>query len=162
MTTGPYGESTAAPDPYGYQPGNVGDPSLTPDPASGYATPGYPSAGYPAPGYSPTTYPAQGYPGYGAQPTAYGAYQQPRNGLGTAALVLGIIGIVLCWIPFTGWILNILAVTFGAIGRKRGAIGEATNKSSAVAGLVLGIIGLAVWVVIFVGFLAAWNSVRYM
>lgn len=119
MTTGPYGDGA------------------TPDPAPGYP-PGYPQPGYQA-----------GYPlAYPQMPVAYGAYPRPRNGLGTAALVLGIVGVVLCWIPFTGWALNILAVVFGAIGRKRAIGGQATNRSSAVAGLVLGVVGLAVWVVI--------------
>jgi hypothetical protein len=90
---------------------------------------------------------------------AYGAYPRPRNGLGTAALVLGIIGVVLCWVPFTGWALNILAIVFGAVGRKRAVEGQATNKSSAVAGLVLGVVGLAVWIVIIIVALAAVSTV---
>ena len=99
-------------------------------------------------------------PPAGCAPNAvsYGAYPRPRNGLGTAALVLGIIGVVFCWIPVTGWALNILAVVFGAIGRMRAIAGEATNRSSAVAGLVLGVIGLAVWIVFAIVGIAAFRS----
>jgi len=69
--------------------------------------------------------------------------------MGTAALVLGILGLVACG-GFT-IILPLLATVFGAIGRKKADQGLASNKGSATAGLVMGIIGLAVglsWVVL--------------
>ena len=72
-----------------------------------------------------------------------------QNGMGTAALVLGILGLVFCG-GFT-IILPLLATVFGAIGRKKADQGLANNKGSATAGLVMGIIGLAVglsWVVL--------------
>lgn len=157
MTQGPYGN-----DPY------------PPDVAAGYPAPpsGYETTGYQAPGYQPpaapghqpgypTAYPAAGYPAApypAAGPLTYGMAAAPRNGMGTAALVLGIIGVVLCWIPFTGWALNILAVIFGGVGIARAKSGQATNKSSALAGLILGVIGLAVWIVIIVVALATWNT----
>jgi len=72
-----------------------------------------------------------------------------QNGMGTAALVLGILGLVACG-GFT-IILPLLATVFGAIGRKKADQGLANNKGSATAGLVMGIIGLAIglsWVVL--------------
>jgi hypothetical protein len=150
MTSGPYGDGTGPLDPYG-APGPGTPPAYPPQ---GYSAPGYPQQAYP--GYNPQ----QGvYPAPGVTPMAYGAYPRPRNGLGTAALVLGIIGVVFCWVPFTGWALNILAIIFGAIGRKRAIDRRATNKSSAVAGLVLGVAGLAVWIIIIVVALAAVSTV---
>lgn len=165
MTDGPYGAEPypgqptpyAAPPP-GAQPGYGATgypPPAAGSPNPGYANPGYANPGYSAPGYGAPTYPPPGYP---AAPLGYGA--APRNGLGTAALVLGIIGVVLCWIPFTGWALNILAVIFGGVGMGRAKRGEATNKSSALAGLVLGAIGLAVWIVIVI-VMAATASVYF-
>ena len=65
----------------------------------------------------------------------------PRNGMGTAALVLGILSF-LC-----GWILGLLAIIFGAIGIARANRGEATNKGMAVAGLILGIVFFSGWVI---------------
>lgn len=167
---GPYGDGTAA-GPYGdgYPP--PGQPEAStgyPQPGQqsyGYSTPAYqapagptgahPNVGYPQPAF-PTYPPPQGaYAPPVAAPMGYGTYPAPRNGLGTAAMVLGIIGVVFCWIPFTGWALNILAIIFGAIGRKRAVDGLATNRSSAVAGLVLGVFGLGIWIVIIIAFVSA-------
>ena len=81
----------------------------------------------------------------------------PQNGMGTAALVLGIIGLVLCG-GFT-IILPLLATVFGAIGRKKADQGLANNRGSATAGLVMGIIGLVIglsWLVLaFIGAVTA-------
>ena len=66
----------------------------------------------------------------------------PQNGLGTAALVLGILGLVVC-LGLT-ILLPLLATIFGALGRKKAQAGLATNRGAATAGLVMGIIGLAI------------------
>ncbi|MCA1221609.1 DUF4190 domain-containing protein [Streptomyces sp. 8L] len=77
-----------------------------------------------------------------------------RGGLGTAALVLGIIGVVLSWYWPVGLVLGVLAVVFGVVGRRRVLRGEATNAGTAKAGLVLGIVGL-VLTAIFVAFVVS-------
>jgi hypothetical protein len=178
---GPYGDDAAATGPYGNGLPAAGQPETPAYPQSGHPTPGYPSQSYPSasypspsyqnaaygqPGYPQPSHAQPAYPAYApayvapaAAPIGYGSYPAPRNGLGTAALVLGIIGVVLCWVPFTGWALNILAIIFGAVGRKRAADGLATNKSSAVAGLVLGVVGLGVWIVIIVMFVSAVGTI---
>lgn len=58
---------------------------------------------------------------------------RPTNGLATASLVLGILGL---FIP----ILGVLAVIFGSIGISKANQG-ASGKGLAIAGLVLGILG---------------------
>jgi hypothetical protein len=69
----------------------------------------------------------------------------PSNGLGVSALVLGIVGVVLAWVPFLGFILGVLATVFGAVGLSYARKGKATNKGMAIAGLVLGIIAIVFW-----------------
>lgn len=74
--------------------------------------------------------------------------------MGTAALVLSILGIVGC-IPFIG---SILGIIFGRIGMKNAAEGRATNGGTAKAGFIIGIIALVLWIIItivYVAFLAA-------
>jgi serine/threonine-protein kinase len=66
------------------------------------------------------------------------------SGLATAALVLGIIGFVLCWFPILNLILGILSFVFGIKGQKDVKGIKSTNSGSAVAGLVLGSITLFV------------------
>jgi hypothetical protein len=61
----------------------------------------------------------------------------PRNGLGTAALVLGIVGFLLS-IVVLGGLLGIVAVILGIVALGRVRRGEATNRGSAIAGIVLG------------------------
>lgn len=158
MTSGPYGDAGYPPE---YPPtsgipgGQGGYPSPPPpgQPYAGqpYAAQPYPSQPYPGQPYLGPTYPGPpaGPPPSGyAYPGGYG-FAQPRNGMGTAGLVLGIIGVVLCWTLWVGWIINILAIIFGGVGMSRANHGVATNKSSAAAGLVLGVIGLAAGLVIW-------------
>lgn len=64
----------------------------------------------------------------------------PQNGMGTAALVLGIIGCI----PIIG---GILAIIFGRIGMRNAEQGLATNGGVAKAGFILGIIGLVLAVI---------------
>ena len=68
-----------------------------------------------------------------------------RNGMGTAALVIGVVAVVLValliFFPLA-LVLGILAVIFGALGMRRAKRGEATNNGQALAGLVLGIVAL--------------------
>jgi hypothetical protein len=70
------------------------------------------------------------------------AYQvPPANGLAIAALVLGILSVVLLWMVWGGIVLGVLGIVFGAIGLSRAKAG-APNKGPATAGLILGIVGL--------------------
>ncbi|MCA9477648.1 MAG: DUF4190 domain-containing protein [Nanoarchaeota archaeon] len=74
--------------------------------------------------------------------------EQKSNGKSIAALVLGILSVL---IPFIGIIFGILAIIFGIQGKKQiQETGEA-GKGMATAGLVLGIIGVAylfLWILI--------------
>ncbi|MCX3063877.1 DUF4190 domain-containing protein [Streptomyces beihaiensis] len=79
--------------------------------------------------------------------------QQPqiaRNGLGTAALILGIIGALSGLVPIMFWlagVLGVIALILGLAGRGRVKRGEATNKGVALAGVLLALasLGLAVF-----------------
>ncbi|WP_194913839.1 DUF4190 domain-containing protein [Catenulispora rubra] len=92
----------------------------------------------------PPPLPPEAYPTYsGGSGYEYGGYGAPpvrrRNGMGVAALVLGIVGFLIgpC---------SILAIVFGRIGLNRVARGEATNRGVAQAGFVLGIVTLLLWI----------------
>ncbi len=73
----------------------------------------------------------------------------PQNGMGTAALVLGIVQFF-CF-PLIG---SILAIVFGKIGMDRADQGLATNRGSAKAGFILGIIGLVLAILAILGSVA--------
>ena len=87
---------------------------------------------YPAPNQLPPH-------GYAPPPPA------PRNGLGTAGFVLGLLAALFAMIPIIGviaWPLAILGLVFGLLGISRARKGAATNKGLAIAGTVLAAIGL--------------------
>ncbi|GAA2526078.1 DUF4190 domain-containing protein [Streptomyces sp. NPDC058947] len=124
--------------------GAVPPPPVAPGGPGGYGYPGYPQSGY-------------GWPG---MPVA------PQNGMGIAAMVLGIVSCTLfCLYGVVSLVTGILAVVFGIKGRKRAEAGVATNHGQAQAGLIMGIIGIilgiTVIVLIAVGITAAINSDDY-
>jgi hypothetical protein len=112
---------------------------------------GYPSHPGAAPG-GPSPYGGYpGYPGYG--PQGWNTMQQgPANGFGVAAMVLGIVGVVMFCVWGLGIIVGVLALVFGILGRKRARRGEANNGGMALAGIILGSIGIVVSAV-FLGFI---------
>ncbi|MFF7204799.1 DUF4352 domain-containing protein [Streptomyces sp. NPDC008141] len=90
-------------------------------------------------------------PQYNAPQAPYTPAPAPaRNGLGTAALVLGIIGTVSGLIPFFFWlagILGLIALILGLAGRGRVKRGEAGNKGVTTTGAVLGLVAMILSVV---------------
>jgi hypothetical protein len=99
-------------------------------------------------GPHPRIPPPYGQPAYGAQYVV----RADRNGLGTASLVLGILGLIFSVVPVIGivaWPLVILGLVLGLVGISRAGRGEATNKGVAIAGTVLSSIGLAICVAWF-------------
>jgi len=119
----------------------------------------YPQQGsgqYPYPQQAPTYgYPGDGYPGMYPSPQI--VVRGDRNGLGTAALVLGITAAVFSVIPIVGliaWPLSITGIILGFIGLSRVNQGEATNRGVTIGGLATSGAALAicfVWL-IFLGF----------
>lgn len=112
----------------GQYPGVPGDPAQAgvpggpyPPPPSGPHLPTVPNgyAGFPPPGSSPA----------------------PRNGLGLAAMILGIVCIPATFI-YVGSICAVVAVIFGIIGLRRVRRGVANNRKQALTGLILGTIGV--------------------
>ncbi len=99
-------------------------------------------------GYPPP--PPQPYAGYPPPPP-----NPPKNGLGLAALVVAIVGLVLCWSVVGGVIAGVVAVILGFLGRGRVKRGEADNGGIAIAGIVLGFLSIVVGLV----FIAIWVGV---
>jgi hypothetical protein len=111
----------------------------------------------------PPSQPPQ-YPQYGAYPGSYpppppppyAGYTPPttapKNGLGIAALVTAIIGLLTV---FGGIILGVVAVILGFLGWGRAKRGEATNGGVAIAGIVLGFLGIVVSIAVIA--LAVWG-----
>ncbi len=99
---------------------------------------------YQTPTYNPyNSYQGPPYHGYYPPPVNP---SKPAEGLGIAALVLGLVSSVLFWIPFIGLIVSLTSVIFGAVAKTKG------NGGMAIAGIVLGIIFLLLSIFILVSF----------
>ncbi len=116
-------------------------------PTPGADQPGYgsypsmPSPGQPA-GQQPYGQPYGGYPqGYGQ---GYGG--GPRNGLGLAGMIVGIVAIPATLI-YVGIIPSVVALVLGLIGRGRVRRQEATNPGQALTAVILGTVGIVLFVV---------------
>ncbi|WP_369392175.1 DUF4190 domain-containing protein [Streptomyces sp. CG1] len=137
-------------------------PGFAPPAASGFGVPGAATVGaeaVPPPPIAPSgpgipAPPASGGYGYPGYPAGYGwpgMPMAPQNGMGVAALVLGILSICLfCLYGVVSLVLGILAVVFGIKGRRRAERGEATNHGQAQAGLIMGIIGIILGIAVIV------------
>jgi hypothetical protein len=102
--------------------------------------PPYPPQGPPPQGPPPRQGPGGSYPAGG-----YPATAGRRNGMGTTALVLGVLALVLVLLLLfspLGALLGLLAVLFGILGLIRVNRREADNRGQAVAGLVTGALAL--------------------
>jgi hypothetical protein len=141
------------------QPGGT-EPTPTPDPQS-YQQPAQPQQPYQQ---QPQQQPYQQQPQQqpyqqgptdqaGAWPAA-GSQQassaQPSNGIAVAALVIGIISLLIAWIPFVGLLGGLggaLAIIFGFIGRGKVKKQGAPSKGAATAGIVLGAVSLVLSII---------------
>ncbi|MCW2713597.1 MAG: hypothetical protein JWN88_644 [Frankiales bacterium] len=140
----PFGQPGGAQQPYGQQ----GQPD--------YGQQGQPQYGQvPPPGYGQQ--PAFGQQPYG-QPAfgAGGPGRAPSNGLGIAALVLGILGVLGFFLG--GALLGIIAIVLGFIGRGRAKRGEATNGGMALAGILLGVLSILLTALIVIAGVSLFNS----
>jgi lysylphosphatidylglycerol synthetase-like protein (DUF2156 family) len=107
----------------------------------------------PAPPAPPTGPPAPIGGGLTPPPPVPPALVPQGNGLATAAMVLGIVGIVLSLACGVGTIAAVLAIVFGFVGMSnaRKLPGEPL-LGRAKAGLILGIVAIVLNVIVVVGF----------
>ena len=94
-----------------------------------------------------------------ATPPSYGRpVTQKKAGTAVASMVLGILAVLIGWIPVVGWfigfVLAVLAIVLGtvAIGQANKRPTEFGGKGMAITGLVLGVVTLAIallfWVLV--------------
>lgn len=84
------------------------------------------------------------------QDPMYGQPIKRTNGMAIAALVIGIIGLLVLQI-----ILGPLAIIFGAVGLNFAKNNNGSGKGLAIAGLVLGIVDLLLFVIVLALFATA-------
>ena len=133
--------------------------------ASPWTPPQQPIAG----SYPPVSQPYPPGPQFGGTPPPWpqpysGFPPSPprrRNGLAIASLVLGIVALLLSWVPGLGVVLGIFAVVTGVQARGRVKRGEADNKGAPVAGLVLAIVAIIISGVLLAGVVSYENCIEH-
>ena len=142
-------DTPSDPPQYPTQPG----PPSGPPPGQGPPPPqGPPPQGQPPPGQPPPG----GYPAPGGYPQAAGR----RNGMGVAALVIGVVALVLVLLLLfspLGAFLGLVAVVLGIVGLVRANRGQADNRGQAVTGLVTGGLALLLGIVFTIS-IGTWFS----
>lgn len=129
-------------------------------PPAGGSQPGAPSYGAPQYGAPQYGAPQYGAPQYGG--SSFGGPGGPhaapkRNGLGIAALVLGILALLTGAIAIGG-LFGLVAIVLGVMGRGRVKRGEADNGGMALAGIILGVLGLLLSVLVVAGLATFFGS----
>jgi hypothetical protein len=106
------------------------------------------------PGYgAPYGYPPPPYPGHPPAPSG------PKNGLGTAALVTAVAGLLTALSVIGGVALGIVAVVLGLLGHGRVKRREADNGGIALAGIVLGALAVIAGIACTFIYLSIWRTV---
>lgn len=143
---------TTPQDPYGRPPEGEAVPPQDPYGSPPSAQPGW---GQAPQGQQPS---GQQQP-YGQQPWGTGGPGGGKsNGMGVAALVLGLLALVTSITIVGGIVFGVLAIVLGLVGRGRARRGEADNGGMAVAGVVLGLVGLLLSVLFLVIGVAIFSS----
>ncbi len=134
--TAPYQQPPVAP----YQ-----APDVYQDPSAGlYQQPAMPYQQPAAPYQQPGAYNAAPYsqPGYPQMPYGQPGFQDPaflerekKNGLAIASMILGILGIFICWVSyFWGMLVGVVGLVLGATSL------NSNKKAFAIAGLACGVV----------------------
>lgn len=113
-----------------------------PPPGGAFPPPGYP---YPGPGH---------YPGY----LSPAPPNPPRNGVGLAALLVALAGVVTALSVVGGIALGLAAVVLGAVGAVRAHRGEADNGAVAIAGIALGAVAVIAGIACIFVYIGIWRT----
>lgn len=152
----PGGIIPGGPAPMGGASGNASGSYRAPD----YPAPSYPGTAHPASGYPSSSYPGAGYPGLPGAPAP--APKSPGKGLAISALVVAIVALVLCWIPFINFFAFFLGLV--ALGLAIAALvitvrRKSTGRGLAIAGGSIALVSLIGVVITQLIVMAALNDV---
>ena len=78
-----------------------------------------------------------------AQTIIINQQEKKSNSIGTAGLILALIGLFLGWVPVLGWIVWLLGLILSSVGIFK------KPKGMAVAGLVISLIGIILLLFVF-------------
>lgn len=69
---------------------------------------------------------------------------QQSNPMAIAGMVLGLVGLVFCWVPYFGIIVAIIGLVLSIVGVVKANSAGGTNRGMAITGLVCSIVGIII------------------
>ncbi|MFZ4718614.1 MAG: DUF2510 domain-containing protein [Ilumatobacteraceae bacterium] len=100
------------------------------------------------PAGSPSTPPVPG-----SQQPSFGGATRPKRGMAVAAFVIGLLSLLLGWVPLVAVLAAVgvvIALVFGIIGLRRSAAQQGYGRGFAITGIVLAVLAIPVCVAGFV------------
>jgi hypothetical protein len=77
-----------------------------------------------------------------SSPNSEAPASRPRNGLGVASLIIGLVALLTSLTLIGGLVLGVLAAILGVIARAQVRHGQASNGDVAMIGIVLGVLAI--------------------
>lgn len=137
-----YGQGYGPPGPDG---GWQGPPPPPPPAEAAYGAPAGPPGAPPPGAWQQPAGQAYGAPApAGMYGGAYPPPSSPPQGLSIAALVIGIVALLGCWVPFLGLGLALIAVVLSIVALVRTKRGRAGGRGMAIGGLAVSVVATVV------------------
>ncbi|MEU8005788.1 DUF4190 domain-containing protein [Catellatospora sp. NPDC049111] len=165
----------ASPDPFSQQPDPYAAPA-TPNPyspppaADPYAAPPVSADPYAAPAVSGAPYSPQPTGAYGVPYTPYaaaGPATPGTNGMAIASMVLGIVGLLMCWCYGIGALPGLIGAILGHVSQKQIRERQQEGRGMAIAGIITGwsavaltVIGVAIVAILIANDPTFWDAVQ--
>ncbi|GAB4046425.1 DUF4190 domain-containing protein [Catellatospora paridis] len=164
-----------SPDPFNQQPDPYAPPPTpnpyTPQPVSGdpYAVPPVSADPYAAPAASGAPYSPQPTGAYGVPftPYAQGPAAPGTNGMAIASMVLGIVGVLMCWCYGIGALPGLIGAILGHVSQKQIRERQQEGRGMAITGIITGwsavaltVIGILIVVIIVANDPTFWDEIQ--
>ncbi|MEV0454648.1 DUF4190 domain-containing protein [Catellatospora methionotrophica] len=155
----------ASPDPFNQQP----DPYAAPPTPNPYAPPPVSADPYAAPPVSAAPYAAPPPGAYVVPPMPYaaGPATQGTNGMAIASMVLGIVGVLMCWCYGIGALPGLIGAILGHVSQKQIRERQQEGKGLAITGIITGwsavaltVIGIVIVVIIIANDPTFWDEIQ--
>ncbi|MEU8079372.1 DUF4190 domain-containing protein [Catellatospora citrea] len=164
-----------SPDPFNQQPDPYAPPPTpnpyAPQPVSGdpYAVPPVSADPYAAPAVSGAPYSPQPTGAYGVPLTPYaqGPAAPGTNGMAIASMVLGIVGVLMCWCYGIGALPGLIGAILGHVSQKQIRERQQEGRGMAITGIITGwsavaltVIGILIVVIIVANDPTFWDEIQ--
>lgn len=136
------------------EPGQPDQQPFPPYPQNPYAQQPYAQNPYSQQPYTPNPYSQNPYATYAppSYPMGYPVPHPPTSGLAIASMVLGIVGLVLCWLYFVGLVVGLVGAILGHVALSQINQRRLGGRGQAITGIACGWVTVGLSILVVVGF----------